>query len=283
VADSTDRVRGIAMSKYLALGILIAGLAVFANRAVAQEAADQPAPAGDASVLQLPDQAAAIAQEPTPDPKARGLELNADGTLTGQVTNIDPATLKLVPLHDVTVSFVQNRQIVAQARTDRNGNFTVRGLSPWNVYSVIVQSPEAFAAFSTYIRPFGAGPTEAEKPVANKDRKVNQLTFASDVRLVQQDLMGVGGGSPIQAVPLGDFQAVNGQGGPAPDQFTDAGMIGGAPGGGMGGGGGGMGGGGMGGGGGIGGALGAVGLALGAAALATDDNNVPPVASPFTP
>jgi len=216
--------------------------------------------------------------------------LGPDGVLTAQVSFIQSGTLKLRPVSGATVTFMQNRRVAAQSRSGQDGQFTMPGLAPWQVYSVFVHSPEWFAAFSTYTRPHAAGGAGPEKPLAaGRSLAGNQLAFTADVQTAQsQQLVDVG--NPIQAVPTGDFAAFMGEGEVPPEDqegivplgdFPVGGMGGGFVGGAAGGAGGGAGGGGLGGG--IGGALGAVGLALGIAALAEDDDQTPQADTEINP
>jgi hypothetical protein len=272
------------MKKLLGLGLLLVGLSAFVSRTMAEEAAVPLDAAPQPSVLAdpaTPLDPPVVPPSVAPDPQARGLDLNEDGTLTAKVDFIEAGTLKLRPIPGATVSFVQNRKVAAQARTDKEGSLTVDGLKAWGVYSVFVNHPDWFAAFSIYVRPFGTQqPTEAEKPVANKGPKQNQLAFTSDTQLVQdQSLMAAATGGPVQAVPLGDFQTYMGQSEETSDALGAAPISGPA---GMGGGaGGGAGGGGAAGG--MGGAIGAAALAAGIAAIASENNNNPPPSSPSTP
>ncbi len=270
------------MKKLLGLGLLLVGLSAFVGRAMAEEAAVPADAVPQPSILADPAAPPVIPPAVTPDPQARGLDLNEDGTLTAKVDFIEAGTLKLRPIPNATVSFVQNRKVAAQARTDKDGSLTVEGLKAWGVYSVFVNHPDWFAAFAIYVRPHGTQqPIEAEKPVASDGPERNQLAFTSDALLVQdQSLMAAATGGPVQAVPLGDFQTFMGQGEQPTSDALGAAPISGPAG--MGGAGGGAGGGG-GAAGGMGGAIGAAALAAGIAAIAAENNNNPPPSSPSSP
>lgn len=275
------------MRRELAIVVGLACLLVFVGSSVAQQAVPLGEPGAAPSILQPAQPVVPEAQAPMPepvpveDPEAKGLKLDEDGKLRASVTTIEPGTLRLLPLPNAVVSFVQNRQVIAQARTDVNGDFVMEGLTPWAVYSVIVKGSSKLLIFGTVVYPFDYDPNtseaSAEKPVASREQRLNdRVHLTAETRLAAdapQDIMG-GGGSG-QAADMGDVDAVLG------GQFAGDGGVppfggGGAP---FGGGGGGGPGGGGAGGAGLGAALGAVGLGLGAAALGRD-TETPQVLSP---
>jgi hypothetical protein len=187
-----------------------------------------------------------------PGANYHAVNLNAEGAITGRVTQIDPRTGVRVPTMDVMVNFVQFGRIVAQARPGQNGEFSIR-LRP-GVYSVIVSGPGGFGAFSVIVQPFDPmAPIEATQLLLD-----GTLVPPGDLEIV----------AGLANRNLGIFAPPFGPGGGA---------------GAFGGGGGVFGGGGGGGTGGLGNLLGLAGLAAGVAALADDDDEAAAIVGPSSP
>src|SRR5947209_10956287 len=96
---------------------------------------------------------------------ARGFVMRLDGIVVGRITTVDPSTFNLIPLPGATVTFLQNRRVMAQGRTAEDGTFAIQGLTPWALYSVVVRSADSVGAAAIPVRP--DGPT-AEAAAASK-------------------------------------------------------------------------------------------------------------------
>jgi hypothetical protein len=202
--------------------------------------------------------------------------MDKSGFVHGYVDYIDPHSLDQIPVPDALVTFMQNRRIVAQAKSGRHGFFSVKGLTPYATYSLFVRSPQWVCVFGTYVLPVDA---EVENSVSASQ---NRLVFVSLPEDEEEDTVGSATGDPayhaIQTVPWQDFLSALRQG-----VFGDLGVgipgppiTGPIPG---------VGGGGGGGGGGAAGA-GAAAAVLGGAAAAGGDGGPGrrrPVATPFEP
>lgn len=211
--------------------------------------------------------------------------LQEDGTLRGTTNEIDPRSFKLVRVPNVTISFAKlapnsvatatqfesSQAVVAEATSDKNGEFTVK-LPANEAYTAVARASKASAVLNLYVLSNAASARESDDVAVSKipvhfASQVDGTTESFDIVLIPEQQEFVVGPEPQDdgGVPL-----------PLPPG-------GGVPGGGFAGGGGGFGGGGggFGGGGGlgIGGALGIAGLAAGIVGLADDNNN----ASPFVP
>lgn len=203
----------------------------------------------------------------------------------GKVVVPSPGSSTLIPMANLTISFIREGQILDQVTTDDQGYCDPVGLKP-GIYSMVGYGPNGFVALGAEV----IDASEAYSPTAAAESETDRQFVA----LLQggSQVWGVGG-APQSA--LAYFPAPFGQGpalaGPAAG-LPPAPPLGFAPG--MGGGGGGFGGGGGGlfGGGGLLGALLGAGAGAGvAAAIANgnddDDNNggnrPRPPASPFTP
>jgi hypothetical protein len=127
----------------LASGLLLTTVLVCA---LAQEQPEKPLritdPFADDAVSE------AKGTEEVPVRMARGVHLRADGTLVGQVDYIDQSSLRLYPVSNAIVTFVQNRAVIAQVRTDSKGGFEAKGLSPAGVYSLFVTHRDWFSAMA---------------------------------------------------------------------------------------------------------------------------------------
>ncbi len=188
-------------------------------------------------------------------------ELQADGTTKGQIIRATPHSQDNQPIADMYVAFVRNGQVVAESRSDSNGEFTASGLSE-GIYSLAVAGEGGFAVFSAGVM----------QPDAHVQVRTRRFEFVA----VRQ------GSSVAAVVPADPADAAlfnQPPTSPSNEGPSEAGMGGGFGGGGAGGGGAGGGGGGFGGGGLL-GALAGVGAGIGAAA-AFDDNNNP--ATPAAP
>jgi hypothetical protein len=269
--------RALGLLAAVALGCVLSGLSSAQEalkRTVPVKAVTkvQDAPAVDAVPVQEP------AEPIAPTLPAAGGFIMRNGEVVGQVATVEGSGT-LVPLPFATVTFMQNRRFVAQGRTNRNGQFSVRGLTPSAVYSVIVTSRDSIAIVGAVVREAAGGASASN--VKNEIRLVaNRQQFAS--------LKQAGDSMIVQAIPRDDFFAAL-QGG----LFGDPGSMGpgggGVPGG-LGGGGGGAGGGsgggsggGGGGGGGLGGLLAGAAGAIGFAAAASEGFGDDDAASPFGP
>jgi len=268
------------------------------------------APAGE--VEDLPDPLGGVADrvaEPdrarVHENRARGIFIRPDGTVVGRVNYINRGTLRLTPVPNARVTFMQQRQVLAQGITGQDGMFEVSGLSAWAVYSLVVSSDDWVTTVSLVTRPYDHesnhrgrdlrpdGSDQAADAITNEIRLVStNMTRLQDAEAGNENDEaqsansddGDGGRDEymdyefleLQGIPREDFNAALQQG------LFGTDVVG--PGGGSGGGLGGPGGGGGSGGGGSGGgaALGALGAALGAAAgLAGQDGGE--LSTPFTP
>ncbi|MBC8871770.1 MAG: carboxypeptidase regulatory-like domain-containing protein [Planctomycetes bacterium] len=228
----------------------------------------------------------------TDDRRTRGLYIRPDGTLVGRVNSIDRNTLLLVPVPNALVSLVQDRKVIGQAVTDTRGMFSVKGLTAWGVYSVIVASKDYVCTFATVARPFDHDQDQSEpersseKGVGLKPGWVNEIQFVA--MMAEDDAAATDEGTPadetnaefnvVQVIPREDFIMALREGLFGYDASLPP-PPGGAGGGGLGGGGGGGGAGGAGGGDGVIGA--AIGAGIGAAIGAGETDN--DRASPFRP
>lgn len=166
-----------------------------------------------------------------------------DGNLPGNLRVFDNAG-NLVPAR-VTLFFVQNGQVVSQARANEQGDFQASGLQP-GIYSLVAAGQSGFAAMGVRVLP---PPDRPEAPKANTIGRAREVSNAraaqlrmnmsmiqpADVRtsfqLAQRENAGGMGGFP--GFPQGGFPG----GG-----FPGGGLPGGGGGGGAGGGGLGLGG-----------------------------------------
>lgn len=180
-------------------------------------------------------------------------ELQADGSVSAQIVRAAPGRQRVQPIANLHVAFVRDGQIVAEAVTDTNGEFTASGMNP-GIYSLAVAGTQGFAAYSAAI----------VQPEGRAQARVRQFHF---VALLAKTV------TIIVPVPPGDFPQFTQPVGPS-DSAPPAGAMGT---GGFGGGGAGAGGGAGGGfgGGGLLGALAGVGAGIGAAAAFNDDGNGP--------
>jgi len=190
------------------IGVTIAEMQLDAAAEPAQAAADSTPQASEASDATQPTADAgpaetAAGQEENAEPdspivrsvrpksrdtdgrRARGLYIRPDGTLVGRVNSIDRNTLLLVPVPNALVSFVQDRKVIGQAVTDTRGMFSVKGLTPWGVYSVLVAAKDHVSTFATVARPFDHDPDQSEpegsseKGVGLKPGWVNEIQFVA--------------------------------------------------------------------------------------------------------
>ena len=186
-------------------------------------------------------------------------EIQADGTVKGQMIKAAADGQRIEPIANLFVAFVRDGQVAGEATSDANGEFTVTGLSA-GIHSLAIAGPSGFAALSTEV-------IQAEPLAQGKVKQFQFVAFQS------------GGGSTIVPATPDDARLLNQNAAQGPDENAPLGPPGlAAPGGGsMGGGAGGGAGGGIGGGGGLlGAALGAAGGALAGALIADDNNNPPP-------
>jgi len=190
---------------------------------------------------------AQMVSQPAPAAAAKGGEalgfaMRADGMVVGRVTMVDPGTFNLVPLQNANVTFVQNRQVLAQGRTAEDGSFAVRGLTPWASYSCLVSSTEWAAAFGVAIRPeadagaLGGGKAAGAEAVRTA-RAANELQLVSANSKVAAEQPGAGRAFQIQVIPRSDLMLGLGLDGAGmgPPGLAGAGFVGGGGGGGGGG------------------------------------------------
>jgi hypothetical protein len=229
------------------------------------------------------DNAIARGQEPLPESRmpgtARGFRMRLDGMTEGRVGTVDPSTLDLVPLPNAIISFMQNRRFIAQGRSNAEGRFAVRGLTPWAVYSVYVSTSAYVGVTAAPVYPDAPAAPAAGVPAGGAPADA-ATTAGHPARHLVAALLANGDYLEVQLVPRDDFLTAlqsgvmgDGTGG------AGAGAVvggGGTTGSGVGGGGGG----GAGGFGGLGGALGAA-AAIGFAAGASEGENQP--SSSFAP
>jgi hypothetical protein len=213
--------------------------------------------------------------------RARSVRIDKDGFVYGYVHYVDPHSLEQVPVANAVITFMQNCDIVTQAKSGADGRFSVKGLSPYAAYSMFVRSDLWVCMLGTYVLPEEDDEVSVEaSETAAAGKKTNSFLFASQSQVAEvTDNSQSAEGNPryhaIQVVPLGDFICAINQG-----LFGDicGGVAGGSccppPAGGAGGGGGGAG---------YGGAAAAAFAAAAAAwgtGVGTDDNEL---ASPFRP
>lgn len=204
--------------------------------------------------------------------RSHGIRLDAAGRLSGVTATIDPSVLELVREPEIDVIFVQQGRIIAQARSNTNGQFVVNGLTPHAVYSVIARSAHRTSNGWYSVFSVAVFPAREQVVATNRDAQFTSLVRQSEVGDALSDVL------TITAIPSQDLAAV-GLCHAFPDRFAPGGpMPFGYGGAGAGAGGGGGGGGGGAGGGGFGGLAAAAGLAAALAASSQDD-----VASPFAP
>jgi hypothetical protein len=184
----------------------------------AQEAADGTPQAVESEAPSptdlAPDQSAT---DETPGPAAsprkqsqsgaRGLRMDEDGFVRGQIVYIDPHSLDQVPVAGAIVTFIQQRQIVAQSKSGVDGIFYVEGLSPFGTYSMIVRSPEWVAIMGTVVTPEDM--KDEEKSV--RSTRVNKFVFASlqdtQPSISSDSTVGDPAFQAIQVIPWQDFCA----------------------------------------------------------------------------
>jgi hypothetical protein len=210
------------------------------------------------------------------------VRLQADGSLSGRLTRLDPLTGRPTRIRRLNVFLVQDNEIIAQAPVDPLGMFRLAGLAP-GLYSFVAAGSEGLAAFS--VRLVGNEVVregladELIVPVAFNQGGANffsTLVPPRDCGIAWNRLNSAGGGGGGG----GDGQGTPGAGTPGAPGTPPGTPVGEAPYGGGGGGGYPGGGGGFsGGGGGFGGGEGGFGALLGLAALglaafaASDDDS----------
>ena len=181
-------------------------------------------------------------------------ELQADGSVKGQIIRATPTNQDAYPITDMFVAFVRDNQVVAEARSDAQGEFSLTGLSP-GIYSLAAAGPEGFVCFSSAVI----------QPEPRVQARVRRLEFVA--------LLGSSSSATIVPVPASDFRLLQQYQTPGTNSTTSAPGVGGN---GLGGGGG-AGGGGAGGFGGA-GLIGALaGAGIGAALAGNNGNGNGPV------
>jgi len=131
-----------------------ARVAVAKNQPAAAELGAQPEVAPAAAQLPLPEAPReAVPKVGLHSHRARGFFVNPDGAMYGQVNSIESGTLLLRPVPDALVTLVQNRRVIGQARTGRNGTFQISGVTPWAVYSIFISGRDSIACISGVARP----------------------------------------------------------------------------------------------------------------------------------
>ncbi len=190
--------------------------------------------------------------------------LEADGSLLGKLSRMDPATGQIIRIRSLKAFLIRNGAVLHQTNVGEDGTLKFSFVAPGQ-YSFVTAGADGFSAYAVVVAP----------PVAT----------ASAEKLRTVSLQEGGGPLTGSPAPPGDIPPPPPGGDNPPPPEGAIPPEGGAGGGGAGGGGsgGGFGGGGAGGGGlGLGGLLGLAGLGVGAAALADDNNNNNP-ASPANP
>ena len=179
-------------------------------------------------------------------------EILADGTVNGRVAHAAPENQDVRPIAQMFVAFVQGGQIVAETRTNANGEFVVSGLTA-GIYSFLVSGQEGFACFSSAV----------VHPESHVQARGRQLQFVSFNKAVTVTAI-----TPVSPLDFNLFNQI-------PNTPTNSNSPAPGAGGGFGGGGGAAGGGGGGGFGG-GGLLGALaGAGIGGALAGIDNGNGP--------
>ena len=205
-------------------GLLFLLLLIGGSVANAQEAAEQEASNSDAPVIQsegVPPASAPsdeeasdetpIAVTPPREPsqsRARGLRIDEDGFIYGQLVFIDPHSLDQVPVANAVVTFIQQQSIIAQAKTGVDGIFTVKGLAPYATYSMFVRSDAWMCIFGTYVTPEDVSPEDGGQQAAQV--RANKLVFASFQQgSIDPNTLDSATGDPkyhaIQVIPWQDF------------------------------------------------------------------------------
>jgi hypothetical protein len=145
-------------------------------------------------------------QAPKPSQsRARAIRMDKDGFSYGFIDFIDPHSLDQLPVAGVVITFMQNRQIVAQAKSAEDGSFAVQGLSPYAVYSMFVSSDHWICIQGIYIMP-----EEQDVETTATDR-AGRFVFTSlqerEERTTAQSATGDPAVQAIQTIPAGDFLA----------------------------------------------------------------------------
>lgn len=174
------------------------------------------------------------------------VQLSADGSLEGQLHLLDPNTGDILPVRDLTVSFISDNSVVGTTTVRPDGSFVQWNLMP-GIYSVIAAGSDGVGYIGVQVVGDLAAAEAISQPIPTAIRAASSFSLG-----LAQGSSGNGGGGSSPDDP-GSSEPVGG--------------IPGAPGGGVGGGGG------VPGGSGWGEILGAAGIALGAAALAKDDDS----------
>ncbi len=96
--------------------------------------------------------------------------LAQNGTLTGQIALIDPGTKSAAGLKGLSVFFVQNGQVIKQAKTRADGSFEIQGLDE-GAYSFFAAGNAGFAASGVYItrRNWGDANDSLEATIASSN------------------------------------------------------------------------------------------------------------------
>lgn len=81
-----------------------------------------------------------------------GVRLSGDGLLPGRFSFVDSATGIQVAAKRLTISFLRDGKVLAQARPGVGGVFQASGLAP-GVYSMIARGPDGFLATAIYVLP----------------------------------------------------------------------------------------------------------------------------------
>lgn len=176
------------------------------------------------------------------------IQLNADGSLEGRLNLLDPATGDVGSVNDLTVSLIIDNSVVANARVNPDGTFTLWNLLP-GVYSMVVAGQDGIAYMGVQF---------AGDPVPDFADGIPTAVRKQETPFSMSVVQGAGADEPSDEEPEGQGE----EGTTPPAGGAAAGGGGSTTGGGGGGGSGG----------GFGELLGLAGAALGAAALASDDD-----------
>lgn len=79
------------------------------------------------------------------------VKLNEDGSLSGRVGRLNPNSNQFEGIANVDVHFIQQGKVISTATTDAEGAFTVSGLTPDGIYSVISTGADGLGVSSVKV------------------------------------------------------------------------------------------------------------------------------------
>lgn len=140
--------------------------------------------------------------------------LNQFGILEGQVASIDAATRATTGMAGLNVFFVQNGQVIKQAKTGQNGSFEIMGINE-GAYSFFATGKSGFAAYGVYVSAQEAArPNVLEATLASANYYGIQQLLKNNVpaqvtSTVSMQAQNTGAAAALESAP--QIQLINGR------------------------------------------------------------------------